>query len=125
MNVKLVNDKRVHQRCLNKPNSILQKLFDKKFVAVYCSKTVLILNKPIYVGFGILEISKLLMYQFHYDYVLKTFGNEKLLFTDTDNLVYEIKGSNIYDQCFKDKHLILVDVVNILCIMIVEIKKVL
>ena len=45
------------------------------------------------------------MYQFHYDYVLKTFNNAKFLFTDTDNLVYEIKGSKLYDQCFKDKHL--------------------
>ena len=44
------------------------------------------------------------MYQFHYDYVLNTF-NAKLLFTDTDSLVYEIKNSNVYDQCFKDKHL--------------------
>ena len=45
------------------------------------------------------------MYQFHYDYVLKTFNDVKLLFTDTDSLVYEIKNSNVYDQCFKDKHL--------------------
>ena len=44
------------------------------------------------------------MYQFHYDYVLKTFNDAKLLFTDTDSLVYEISnGSNVYDQCFKDK----------------------
>ena len=45
------------------------------------------------------------MYQFHYDYVLKTFNSVKLLFTDTDSLVYEIKNSNAYDQYFKDKHL--------------------
>ena len=45
------------------------------------------------------------MYQFHYVYVLKTFDNVRLLFTDTDSLVYEIKGGNVYDQCFKDKHL--------------------
>ena len=63
------------------------------------------LNKPTYDGFCILELSKLKTYQFHYDYVLKTFNNAKLLFTDTDSLVYEIKGSKVYDQCFKDKHL--------------------
>ena len=62
------------------------------------------LNKPIHVGFSILELSKLIMYQFHYNYVLETF-NAKLLFTGTDSLVYEIKDSNVYDQCFKDKHL--------------------
>ena len=47
----------------------------------------------------------MLIYQFHYDYVLKTFDNVKLLLTDTDSLVYEIKGCNVYEQCFKNKEL--------------------
>ena len=63
------------------------------------------MSKPIYVGFCILELSKLLIYQFHDDYVLKTFNDVKLLFTETDSLVYEFKDGNAYDQCFKDKHL--------------------
>ena len=50
-----------------------------------------------------LELSELLMYQFHYDYVIKTFDNVKLLFIDTDSSVYEIKNGNVYNQCFKDK----------------------
>ena len=104
INVKLINDQKTCLNCVNKPNFISQKIFDKNFVAVHCVKTVLTLTKPIYVGFCILELSKLLMYQFHYDYVLKTF-NAKLLFTDTDSLVYEIRNDNIYDQCYKDKHL--------------------
>ena len=82
-----------------------KKIFDKSFIAVHCVKTVLTLNKPIYVGFCILELSKLLMYQFHFDYVLKTFKSAKLLFTDTDSLVYEINGDNVYEECFKDKDL--------------------
>ena len=45
------------------------------------------------------------MYQFYYDYILKTFDNAKLLFTDTDSLVYEIRGGDVYEQCFKDKEL--------------------
>ena len=105
MNIKLINNRRVYQKCVNKPNFISQKIFDKNFVAVHCSKTILTLNKQIYVGFCILDLSKLLMYQFHYDYVLKTFNDVKLLFTDTDSLVYEIKGGNVYEQDFKDKHL--------------------
>ena len=74
-------------------------------MAVHCKKKIISLNKPIYIGFCILELSKLLMYQFHYDYILKIFDNVKLLFTDTDSLVYEIKGKNVYEQCFKDKEL--------------------
>ena len=105
INVKLVNDKNKGQKIVDRLNFISQKIIDKKFVAVHCSKKVLTLNKPIYVGFCILELSKLLMYKFHYDYVLKTFNDAKSLFTGTNSLVYEIKGSNVYENCFKDKHL--------------------
>ena len=105
MNVKLINDKGAYQKCVKKPNFISQKIFDKNFVAVHCAKTILTLNKLIYLGFCILELSKLSMYQFHYDYVLKTF-DAKLLFTDGDSLVYEIRNSNVYDQGYKDKHLV-------------------
>ena len=104
INEKLINDSKRHLKCVNKPNFVSQKIFDKNFVAIHFAKTVLTLKKRISVGFSILELSKLLMYQFHYDYVLRTF-NVKLLFTDTDSLVYEIKDGNVYNQCFKDKHL--------------------
>ena len=104
INVKLVKDKRRYLKIVNKPSFVSQKIIDKNFVAVHCSKKVLTLNKPIYIEFCILELSKLLMYRFRYDYVLKTF-DVKLLLTDTDSLVYEIKGCDIYEQCFKDKEL--------------------
>ena len=101
----MVNDKKKYQSIVNKPNFVSQKIIYQNFVAVHCSKKVLTLNKPIYVGFCILELSKLLMYQFHYDYNLKTFDDVELLFTDTVSLVYEIRSGNVYEQCFKDKHL--------------------
>ena len=72
INVKLINDNKTYLRCVNKPTFISQKIFAKNFVAVHCLKTVLTLNKPIYVGFSILELAKFLVYQFHYDCVLKT-----------------------------------------------------
>ena len=53
--------------------------------------------------FVFLELSKLLMYQFRYDYALKTFDNVTLLFAVTDYLVYEIKDENVYKKRFKDK----------------------
>ena len=105
INVKLINDFKEYLKCVSNLNFISQKIFDKNFIAVHQIKTVLTLNKPIYVGFCILELSKLLMYQFHYDYVLKTFKSVKLLFTDADSLVYEINGDNVYEQCFKEKNL--------------------
>jgi hypothetical protein len=53
--------------------------------------------KPTYIGFCVLELSKLLMYQFHYDYILPTYKqNAKLLFTDTDSLCYELCTEDAY-----------------------------
>ena len=93
INVKLINDSKEYLKCVSKPNFISQKVFDKTFIAVHQIKSMLTLNKPINVGFCILELSKLLMYKFHYDYVLKRF-NARMLFTDNDSLVYEIKDKN-------------------------------
>ena len=93
INVRLINDSKKYLKCVSKPNFISQKIFDRNFVAVHCVKTW---NKPIYVRFCILELSKLLMYKFHYDYVCNTF-NVRLLFTDTDSLVYEIKSDRVYE----------------------------
>ena len=102
-NAKLINDRKEYLKCVSKPNFISQKIFDKNFIAVHQIKAVLTLDRPIYVGFCILELSELLMYRFHYDYVLKTFSSSKILFIDTDSLVYEINSKNAYEQCFKDK----------------------
>ena len=56
------------------------------FVAIYEIKPVLILNKPIYVGFIIFDLSKYFMYEIHYKYNKSKF-DPKLLFTDTYSLV--------------------------------------
>ena len=59
-----------------------------------------------YVGFSILGLSKLLMYQFHYSYIKTKYKNcAKLLFTDTDILVHEIEGNNVYEDFSEDKDL--------------------
>ena len=100
----MANDKKKYLKIVNRSDFVSQKIIDKNFIAVHCEKKCLTLYKPIYVGFRISELSKLLMYQFHYDYVLKTF-DARLLFTDTDSLVYEIKGGNVYEQCFLDREL--------------------
>ena len=96
MSVKLINDFKDYLRCVSKPNFISQKIFDKNFIGVYQIKSVLTLNKPMYVGFSILELSKLLMYKFHYDYVCNKY-DAKLFLTDTDRLVYEINSEDVYE----------------------------
>ena len=81
ISIKFVNNAKDYVRCINKPSFVSQKIFSKHFVAIHEIKPVLILNKPIYSGFGILDLSKLLMYEFHYRYIKSKF-DAKFLFTD-------------------------------------------
>ena len=78
--------------------------FTKSFVGIHKIKPELTLNKPNYVGFSILDLTKLLMYEFHYKYAKSKF-DAKLLFTGTDSLVYEIKTEDVYEDFCEDKNL--------------------
>ena len=84
MSAKLVNNAKDYVKCISKPSFLSQKIFSKNFVAIHEIKPVLTLNKPIYVGFSILDLSKYLMYEFHYKYIKGTF-DAKLLLTNTDS----------------------------------------
>ena len=94
ISVKLVNNAKDYVRCISKPSFVSQKTFSKNFVSIHELKPVLTLNKPIYVGFSILDLIKYLMYEFHCNYIKSKF-DAKLLFTDTDCLVYEIKAKDL------------------------------
>ena len=69
ISVRLVNNEKDYLKHVNKPSFILQKIFDINFAAIHEIKPVLTLDKPIYVGFTVLELSKLLMYDFHYNFI--------------------------------------------------------
>ena len=104
-NVKLINNKNDYLKAVSRPSFVSQKILDKNLVAVHKIKPVLLLNKPIYAGFSILELSMLIMYDWHYNYFAKK-CDCSLLFTDTDSLVYEIRGvDNVYDKVYEDKQL--------------------
>ena len=102
--VRLINNAKDYVKCVSKPNSISQKIFSKNFVAIHQIKPVLTLNKPIYVGFSILDLRELLIYKFHYEHIKKKF-DAKLLFGNTDSLVYEIEGEDFYEDVYSDKDL--------------------
>lgn len=81
-------------------------IYAPNVVGVCCKKTTICLNRPIYVGFSVLELSKRIMYNFHYNYMVKKYDkNIKLLMTDTDSLMYEIITENVYDDLREDQHL--------------------
>ena len=105
ISAKLINNAKDYVKCISKPSFISQKIFSKNFVAIHQVKPGLILNKPIYVGLSILDSIKLLMYKFHCEYIKNNFY-AKLLFTDTDSLVYEIKTEDVYEDFYGDKNLL-------------------
>ena len=79
----------------SRPTHVTQEIF-----AIHEIKRVLTLNKPIYVELTVLELSKWLTYDFHYNFIKKNF-DAKLLFTDIDSLTYETKS----EESFKHQHL--------------------
>ena len=88
----------------NKPSFVSQKIFSKHFIAIHEIKRVLTLDKPIYVGFSILDSRKLLMYELNYKYSKRKY-NTKLLFTYKDNLFYQVKTDDVYEDSYEDKSL--------------------
>ena len=78
-------------------------IYSESLTAIKMQKKTLTLNKPIYCGMAILDLSKLHMYRFHYDYIKEKYGNgAKLLMTDTDSLMYHIKTDDFYQDMKKD-----------------------
>ena len=87
----------------SKPNFERLTIFDENLVAVHMKKTEVYFNKPIYVGQAILDLSKTLMFDFHYNYIRKNYDNKaELLFTDTDSLMYLIQTDDVYHDVGKD-----------------------
>lgn len=78
------------------------KIFNADLVGVENKKVKLLLNKPVYIGQTILDLSKLVIYDFHYNFMKNLYeDNIKLLFTDTDCLMYEIETPNLNEDIVK------------------------
>ena len=106
VDVRLVTEVNQFIKLTSKPTFVSSKIFSKNLVAVHKIKETLKLNRPAYVGMCILNLSKTLMYDFHYNYIKKEYGSrEKLLFTDTDSLTYEIETEDVYKDLWKKKEL--------------------
>ena len=104
--IKLITDKENLTKWASRPSFISSKIFNEDLVAIHKAKTTLTLNRPAYVGMCILDLSKTLMYDFHYNYIKSQYGDKaRLLFTDTDSLTYEIEADDVYQDFWKDKNL--------------------
>ena len=103
VNVKLVNTQERLKKLSAKPNYRGRKIFSENLISVHMKKTSLTMNKPVYLGMCILDLSKTIMYDFHYNYIKPKYGvKAKLLFTDTDSFMYEIQTEDFYKDISKD-----------------------
>ena len=88
----------------SRPTCFHWKVFENNLAAIHEMKISLTLNKPIYVGFTVLELSKWEMNKFHYNFMKKKFKRCRLLFTDTDSICYEC-NEDPYEIMLKNKEL--------------------
>ena len=98
VNVELVTDARLLRKRVVKPSVYCSPITDCLTV-IQCRVQTVTLNRPIYVGFTVLELSKLHMYDFHYNHMKVKYPHAnqlRLLFTDTDSLAYAVQPDAIY-----------------------------
>ena len=103
--VELVQTEKRFKKAVAKPTFVKFKIFNEDLTAVHCMQASLKLDKPIQVGFSILDLSKTLMYGFHYDYMKEKYPQCRLLFTDTDSLCYDVPTEDIYKDMAEDADL--------------------
>ena len=102
-NIVLVDKLKRAKKLANKPDFERATIFDKNLIAVHMKKTEVYFNKPVYVGQAILDLSKTLMFDFHYNYIKKKYGGKaELAFTDTDSLLYHIHTDDFYNDISSD-----------------------
>ena len=103
-NVLLVDNREKAVKLTCRPNFDRATIFDRNLIAIHLKKTEVYFNKPVYVGQAILDLSKLLMFDFHYNYIQRKYSYKraKLLFTDTDSLMYELDTDDFYEDIRDD-----------------------
>ena len=105
INVQLVkgnNEMNKLRKLIAKPSFNTFKVFNDNLVAVHMYKDTLKLNRPIYVGMSILDLSKHLMYDFYYNQLKKQYPECSLLYTDTDSFILKIETADIYKDIEKN-----------------------
>ena len=101
--IKLVKTDYKRNKLVSEPNYHTIKLIEENLSIIEMKKVKVKMNKPIYLGLSILEISKITMYEFWYDYVKNKYGNKvRLCYTDTDSLVMNIKTNDFYKDIAQD-----------------------
>ena len=102
-NIKLVKTNKKRNKLVSEPNFHTMKLIDDKLAIIEMRKVKVKMNKPIYLGLSILDISKITMYEFWYDYVKNKYDSRaNLCYMDTDSFVIDIKTKDFYKDIAMD-----------------------
>ena len=102
-NIKLVTTNKKRNKLVSEPNYHTMNYISKDLSIIEMNKTRVKMNKPIYLGLSILYISKILMFEFWYDYMKPKYGNDvKLCYMDTDSFLMNIKTKNFYKDIAND-----------------------
>ena len=100
--IKLVTAERRRNYLVSEPNCHTAKFFTENLLATEMSKTQILMNKPVYLGLSILDLSKTVLYEFWYDYLKPKYGeNAKLCYMDTDSFIVHVR-SDIYKDIAED-----------------------
>ena len=101
-NIKLVTNKAQYLETVMKPNFKSGVLFGENLMGCEMGKIKVVMKKPVYFGQAILDLSKIVMYEFHYDYMKPKFKDPQLCYMDTDSLIYEIRTEDFYADITDD-----------------------
>ena len=102
-NIGLVTTEEKYLHTVMKPNFKSGVLFGENLMGCEMGKIKVVMNKLVYLGQAILDLSKIIMYEFHYDYMVPKYGDRlKLCYMDTDSLVYDIKTEDFYEDIAND-----------------------
>ena len=101
--IKLVTTDKKRSKLVSEPNYHTMNYISEDLSIIEMKRTKVKMNKPIYLGLSVLEISKILMYEFWYDYIKPKYGNNvKLCYMDTDSFIMSIKTEDFYQDIAND-----------------------
>ena len=101
--IKLVTTDEKRNKLVSEPNYHTTKCFAENLLAIEMKRTKVKMNKPVYLGMSILDISKTLMYEFWYDYIKPKYEDRaKLCYVDTDSFIIHIKIEDFYENIADD-----------------------
>ena len=101
--IKLVTKAKDYLKAAMKPSLKSGVLFGENLMDCEMSKVKVLMNKPVYLSQAILDLSKIIMYKFHHNYMLPKYGNNlQLCYMDTDSFIYDIQTEDFYADIADD-----------------------